>query len=119
MRVFLDNQRKAKKMNVQEMMKQAKVMQDRMQQMQAELADVEVMGESGGGLVKVTMTCKGEVRNIEIADEVVNPQDKETLEDLVVAAMNGARQTADQKMADETQKMMQELGLPSNMELPM
>lgn len=105
-------------MNVQEMMKQAKVMQDRMQQMQAELAEVEVTGESGGGLVSVVMTCRGEVRSITVAPEVVNPEDKETLEDLVVAAMNAARQNADQKMADETQKMMQELGLPSNMELP-
>ena len=105
-------------MNVQEMMKQAKVMQDRMQRMQAELAEVEVIGESGGGLVSVTMTCRGEVRGMNIAVEVINPDDKETLEDLVMAAMNTARQKADETMAQETQKMMQELGLPANMELP-
>jgi DNA-binding YbaB/EbfC family protein len=106
-------------MDVQEMMKQAKVMQDRMQQMQADLAEVEVTGESGGGLVSVVMTCRGEVRKLNVSKEIVNPDDKETMEDLVVAALNAARQNADRKMAEETQNMMKELGLPANMELPM
>lgn len=106
-------------MNVQEMMKQAKVMQDKMQQMQADLAEVEVGGESGGGMIKVTMTCKGEVRKMDISPDLVNPDDKETLEDLIMAAINNARHNADVKMAEETQKMMQDLGLPGNMELPM
>ncbi len=106
-------------MNVQEMMKQAKVMQDRMQTMQAELAEVEVIGEAGGGLVKVVMTCRGEVRKVELAPEIVDREEIETLEDLIMAAMNAARQNADRKMAEETQKMMQDLGLPANMELPM
>ena len=105
-------------MDIQKMMQQAKEMQDRMQQMQIELAEREVQGESGGGLVKVTMTCKGNVRKLDIAPEIIDRDDKETLEDLVMAAINMARQKADQTMADETQKMMQDMGLPANVELP-
>jgi DNA-binding YbaB/EbfC family protein len=75
-------------MDIQQMMQQAKVMQDRMQQMQEELADREVNGESGGGLVKVVMTCKGDVRGLDISPEVIDRDDKETLEDLVMAAIN-------------------------------
>ena len=105
-------------MNIQEMMKQAKVMQERMQQLQEELGEREVQGQSGGGMVNVTMTCRGEVRNLSIAQDIVNPNDKETLEDLVMAAVNMARQNADQTMATETQRMMQEMGLPTDMQLP-
>jgi DNA-binding YbaB/EbfC family protein len=105
-------------MNIQEMMKQAKVMQDKMQQLQEELANKEVQGQAGGGMVSVTMTCRGEVRNLSISSDIVNPDDKETLEDLVMAAVNMARQNADQTMADETSRMMQEMGLPADMQLP-
>ena len=105
-------------MNIQEMMKQAKVMQDRMQEMQEKLAELEVQAQSGGGLVNVTMTCRGELRALEVSPEIINPNDKETLEDLIIAAINMARDNADTKMAEETKAMMEELGLPSNMELP-
>ncbi|MCB9987823.1 MAG: YbaB/EbfC family nucleoid-associated protein [Rhodospirillales bacterium] len=105
-------------MNLQQMMKQAKVMQERMEQMQAELAQQEVTGSSGGGMVNVTMTCKGEVRKIDISPDVINPADKETLEDLIMAAMNTARANADSRLGEETQKMMSELGLPAGMDLP-
>lgn len=105
-------------MNIQQMMQQAKVMQERMQQMQADLSEREVQGQAGGGMVGVTMTCRGEVRNLSIDPSLIDPNDKETLEDLVMAAMNMARHNADQTMADETARMMQELGLPSDMQLP-
>lgn len=105
-------------MNIQEMMKQAQVMQQRMQQMQEKLAEMEVTGAAGGGLVSVVMTCRGEVRKVNIAPEVINPSDQETLEDLVMAAMNMARENADTTLADETRRMMEELGLPTNMQLP-
>jgi len=105
-------------MNIQEMMKQAQEMQQRMQEMQGKLADMEVQGQSGGGMVSVIMTCRGEVRNVTIAPEVINPQDKETLEDLVMAAMNLARENADTTLADETKKMMGEMGLPTDMQIP-
>ena len=105
-------------MDIQQVMQQARVMQDRMQQMQAQLADMEVTGEAGGGMVTVTMTCKGDIRKLDISDTLIVPGEKETLEDLVIAAVNMARKNADDTMANETQKMMEEMGLPSNFELP-
>jgi DNA-binding protein YbaB len=69
-------------------------------------------------MVDVVMTCRGEVRQVKIAPEIITPSDPETLEDMVMAAMNMARQNADQTMADETRKMMEELGIPTNVELP-
>ena len=105
-------------MNIQQMMKQAQLMQQRMQELQAKLAVTEVSGQSGGGLVQVVMTCKGDVRKLEIAPEIINPGDKETLEDLVMAAINNARQNADQRLADDTRSMMEEFGLPPGAQLP-
>jgi valyl-tRNA synthetase len=91
-------------MNIQQMMKQAQVMQQRMEEMQDRLGDTEVHGASGGGAVSITMTCKGEVRRISISPEVINPDDRETLEDLVMAAVNMAKQQADATLAEETRK---------------
>ena len=105
-------------MDIQEMMKQAQVMQERMQKMQEELAEKEVYGESGGGLVKVTMTCKGELRKLDISPDLLKPEEKETVEDLIMAAMNTARSNADETLASETQKMMAEFGLSGAGGLP-
>lgn len=105
-------------MDMQQIMRQAKEMQDRMQQMQAELGHMEVTGESGGGMVKVVMNCRRDMKKIEIAPELMLPDERETLEDLIVAAVNMAGQNAETKMGEETQKMMEEFGLPSNFELP-
>ena len=105
-------------MNIQQMMKQAQVMQTRMQEIQARLGEMEVEGAAGGGLVSITMTCKGEVRRVSIDPQVIDPNDRETLEDLVMAACNTARKQADETMAAETSAMMKEMGLPSNMQLP-
>ena len=100
-------------MDIQGMMKQAKVMQDKMQEMQEKLGDVNVEGTSGGGLVTVTMSCKGEARAIAISDSMMDLNEKEVLEDLIKAALNDAKSKADQKLAEETQKMMSDLGLPA------
>lgn len=105
-------------MNIQEMMRQAKVMQKRMEEMQAKLSEQEVDAQSGGGLVHVTMTCRGELRRLMIDPSVINPNDKETLEDLIMAAVNSAREAADKTLADETSSMMREMGLPANGKLP-
>ena len=105
-------------MNIQQMMKQAQQMQVKMQEMQERLGDTEVSGSAGGGLVNVTMTCKGEVRKMSINPSVINPDDKEMLEDLIIVAMNAARQVADETLASETQKMMADLGMPANVKLP-
>ena len=105
-------------MNIQKMMQQAKEMQTKMAEMQEKLGDIEVEGSSGAGMVKVTMTCKGEVRSLNIDPSVITPDDKEVMEDLIKAALNDAKAKADHTMAEETQKMMGDLGLPAGMQLP-
>lgn len=106
-------------MNIQQIMQQAKQMQDKMQQMQARLAEVEVAGQAGGGMVSVTQTCKGETRAVKIAPEAIDPADPEMLEDLIKAACNDAKAKADQKLAEETQAMMGGMGLPGDFKLPL
>ena len=105
-------------MNIQQMMKQAQIMQQRMEEMQERLGDTEVEGSAGGGLVNVVMTCKGEVRKLSISPDVIVPAERETLEDLIMVALNMAKQRADATLADETKKMMADMGMPANMKLP-
>jgi len=99
-------------MNIAKMMQQAKVMQDKMQEMQEELGQIEVHGEAGGGLVKVTMTCKGELRGLDIDPSILVASEKEIVEDLIKAAIHDAKAKADQK------KMMGDMGLPEGVQLP-
>lgn len=87
------------------LMKQAQAMQDNLRKAQEELAGIEVTGSAGGGLVNVTMTCRHDVRRIEIDDSLMS-DDKEVLEDLLAAAVNDAvrkaEKTAQEKMAGLT-----------------
>lgn len=106
-------------MNIQKMMQQAQDMQMRLKEMQEKLADIQVSGESGGGLVNAVITCKGETVSISIDPSLMDVDNKETLEDLVVAAMNTAHQKKEEKIAEETRQMMESMGLPGNAELPM
>lgn len=101
--------------NIQQMMQKAQAMQKKMAALQEELADVEVSGSAGGGLVQVVMTCKGALRSLSIDPSLINPAEKEMLEDMVKAACNDARSKADQKMSSETQKAMADMGLPPGM----
>ena len=100
------------------LMKQAQAMQENMKRAQDELATIEVSGESGSGLVKVTMTCKHEVRRVQIAPSLL-ADDKDMLEDLVAAAFNAAaravEETTNAKMGKFTAGMP---GLPGGMKLP-
>jgi len=98
--------------NMQQMMQKAQAVQKKMAALQADLNEVEVDGSAGGGLVRVTMTCKGNMKALTIDPSLVNPTEKEVLEDLIKAACNDARNKADQKLADETQKAMSDMGLP-------
>jgi DNA-binding YbaB/EbfC family protein len=88
--------------NLQQLMKEAQKMQQQLATAQAELAETEVSGTSGGGLVTVTMTASGEFRSVKIDPKAVDPDDVETLEDLVLAAVHNAseaaRQTTEEKM---------------------
>jgi nucleoid-associated protein EbfC len=86
--------------NLQQLMQQAQKMQQQLAEAQAALAESEVTGTSGGGMVSVTMTGGGEVRSITIDPEVVDPDEVETLEDLVVAALNNASDNV-KKLAEE------------------
>jgi len=99
------------------LMKQAQQMQDNMKKMQEELATVEVEGQSGAGLVKVTMTCKHDVKRVSI-DPSLLADDKDMLEDLVAAAMNDAVRKAEATMQEKMSGLTAGMGLPPGMKLP-
>lgn len=105
-------------MNFQKMMQQAQQMQFKLQEMQEKLGDIEVSGEAGGGLVKVRMTCKGEVLGVDISPSIISADDKETMEDLIIAALNHANTAKDERIKSETEGMMKALGLPAGTQLP-
>jgi len=105
-------------LNFKDMMQQAQQMQFKLAEMQEKLKDIDVEGESGGGMVKVTMACSGIVRGIVIDPSVINADDKETLEDLVVAAVNNAHDAKEARIKTETQEMMEGMGLPADTKLP-
>lgn len=100
--------------DMQKMMKQAQEMQFKMQEMQEKLKEIEVTGQSGGGLVKVIMTCAGDVQSVDIDQSLMGSDDKEVLEDLIVAAMNNANETREAKVQEETQRMLGEAGIPAD-----
>lgn len=99
------------------LMKQAQEMQASMQRAQEELASLEVTGESGGGLVKVTMTGRHEVRRIHIDDSLVG-DDKDMLEDLVAAAINDAVHKVETTSKERMSGLTAGLNLPPGMKLP-
>lgn len=101
------------------LMKQAQAMQDNLKKAQDELAFVEVSAEAGAGLVKVTMTCKHEVKRVEIDESLIVPDDKDMLEDLVAAAYNAALRKAEEVSQEKMGKITAGMpGLPGGMKLP-
>lgn len=98
------------------LMKQAQQMQDNMKKMQDSLGSIEVEGQSGAGMVKVTMTCKYDVRRIAIDPSVMD--DKEMLEDLIAAAVNDANRRAEQTAQEKMSGFTAGLNLPPGMKLP-
>ena len=104
--------------NLGNLMKQAQQMQAKMADMQAKLGEMEVDGAAGGGMVKVTVTGKGEARRIKIDPSLVAPDDVEMLEDLIVAAFNDARSKSEAMMQGEMSKLTAGLPLPPGMKLP-
>jgi len=101
-----------------QMMKKAQQMQAKIAEMQEKMANLEVDGASGAGLVKVTVNGKGEVKSLKIDPSVIDPNEGEVLEDLIVAALNDARQKMEQKNAEEMAKVTGDLKLPGGMGLP-
>jgi DNA-binding YbaB/EbfC family protein len=98
-------------------MKQAQDLQQKMQDMQAELDTVEVEGSSGGGSVKVAMSAKGELKSISIERSLMKPDETEILEDLVVAAVNDARRKAERATQERMEQVTKGLPLPPGLKL--
>lgn len=99
------------------LMKQAGQIQARMKEMQESLAAEEVDGQSGGGMVKVTLNGKGELKRVAIDPTLLKPEDVEMLEDLIVAAANDARAKVETKMQEMMQEVAGGLPLPPGMKL--
>ncbi|WP_407530831.1 YbaB/EbfC family nucleoid-associated protein [Methylobacterium oryzisoli] len=100
------------------LMKQAQAMQQKMTDLQAELDTVEVSGAAGGGAVAVTMTAKGLVKGVTVDPSLLVPDEKEILEDLIVAAVNDARQKGERAAQERMQELTKDLPLPPGMKLP-
>ena len=100
------------------MMKKAQEMQTKMAQMQDDLASVTVTGESGAGLVKATATAKGELTGLDIDPSIFSGDDKEVVEDLILAAIKDAQAKAGERAQEEMAKLTEGMGLPPGMKLP-
>lgn len=100
-----------------QLMRQAQKMQEDMQKAQEEMANLEVIGQSGGGMVKVTMTCKHEVRRVQIDDSMVG-DDRDMLEDLVAAATNDALRKVESTVQEKMSGMTAGMQLPPGMKMP-
>ena len=100
------------------MMKAAQEMQGKMAQMQDDLNSITVIGEAGAGLVKATATAKGELTALDIDPSIFTSDDKEVVEDLILAAIKDAQQKASERSQEETAKLTEGLGLPAGMKLP-
>lgn len=105
------------KADIGSLMKQAQKMQAQMQKAQEELASLEVTGEAGGGMVQLRMTCKHEVRKLTIDPSLVG-DDREMLEDVLVAAFNDALRKVERTVQDKLGGMTAGLGLPPGLKLP-
>ena len=104
--------------NLGDMMKQVQAMQERMAGLQAKLEQATVTGQSGGGLVKVTLNGKGGMTGISIDASLVQPGEGEIIEDLVVAAHNDAKAKVEAVMAEKTQALTAGLQMPAGFKLP-
>jgi DNA-binding YbaB/EbfC family protein len=104
--------------DMMDMMKKAKELQGKMEELQAEVSAMEVAGSSGGGLVTVVMTGKSEMKRVKIDPSLLKPEEAEIVEDLIVAAVNDARAKAEAALADKMRELTGGLQLPPGMKLP-
>ena len=104
--------------NLGNLMKQAQEMQAKMGDMQDGLAEINVVGQSGAGMVVATANGKGELKALEIDPSLFKPEDKEVVEDLILAAVKDAQAKAQETHKTEMAKMAEGLGLPPGMKLP-
>ena len=104
--------------NIGNMMKQAQQLQKKMAEAQEKLNTIEVEGVSGGGVVKVIATAKGNVKRISLDESLLKPEDKEITEDLIVAAINDAKQKGETAAQEEMKLLTGGMPLPPGMKLP-
>ena len=104
--------------NFGQMMKQAQQLQGKMAEMQQELANIEVTGQAGGGMIQVTLNGRAEARAVKIDPSLVDPNDTEVLEDLIVAAFNDAKAKVEAHIAERMSELTGGLQLPPGMQLP-
>ena len=104
--------------NLGNMMKQAQQLQKKMAEAQEKLNLIEVQGVSGGGMVKVTATAKGDIKRIVLDESLLNSNEKEITEDLIVAAVNDAKQKGELAAQEEMKSLTGGMSLPPGMKLP-
>lgn len=104
--------------NLGDMMKQVQAMQSRMTDLQAKLEQATVTGQSGGGLVKVTLNGKGAMTGLALDPSLLKPEDKEIVEDLIVAAHSDAKAKVEAMMAEEMKSVTGGLPFPPGLKLP-
>lgn len=104
--------------DLSKMMEAAQQMQTKMTEMQEGLARLSVTGEAGGGLVKATATAKGELTALDIDPSIFRSEDKEVVEDLILAAIKDAQRRAQDRSAEEMARLTRDLGLPADMKMP-
>ena len=103
--------------NMNELMKQAQAMQEKMQKMQEDVAKLEVTGESGAGLVKIVMNGRHDVRTVNIDSSILN-EEKEILEDLIAAAINDAVRKVESTSQEQMQKLTGGMQMPPGFKMP-
>lgn len=104
--------------NFMQMMQKAGQVKQKMQEMQARVQQTDIGGEAGGGLVTCVINGRFEVKKLKVSPSIIKAEEAEMMEDLIVAALNDARNKAEKLMADETGKIMRDMGLPPNLGLP-
>ncbi|AMN55231.1 MULTISPECIES: YbaB/EbfC family nucleoid-associated protein [Stappiaceae] len=105
-------------MDFLKMMKQAKQMQEQMGSLQEQIVEIEAEGSAGGGLVTVRLNGKSDLKSLSIDPSLLKEEEKEILEDLLIAAHTEARAKVEQAIQEKTQELMGGLGLPAGMKLP-
>lgn len=105
-------------MDIGKLMKQAGEMQAKMQEMQEKLAELEVAGEAGGGMVKVVLNGKGYAKAVAIERSLMKEDDPEILEDLIAAAINDAKSKLETQSAEQMKELTAGMPLPPGMKLP-
>jgi DNA-binding YbaB/EbfC family protein len=104
-------------MDIMGMMKKAQAVQAKLQEAQDELGRLEVEGEAGGGMVRLTLTARGDLKGVSIDASLMTPADREMLEDLIVAAFTDGKAKADRAAAEKMQSLTAGLPLPPGMKL--